>query len=116
MSQVKSEKQVAYELVAMLSERRAESYNDWIRVGMVLKSIDDDLLELWDDFSRQSAKYKAGGCAKSWKSFKQYNFTIASLHHMAKEDNPDAYRAWKLHNTPLRRSSIAAALMKKKRG
>ncbi|MDJ0718635.1 MAG: bifunctional DNA primase/polymerase, partial [Prochloraceae cyanobacterium] len=51
---------VAYYL-ARLSPSRADNYQSWLEVGMAAESHGDDgLLQVWDDWSRNSPKYKAG--------------------------------------------------------
>jgi hypothetical protein len=69
-----------------LSSYRADDYDDWLAVGMALQSVDDSLLTDWDNWSRQSSKYKSGDCEKKWKSFKSQGVAIGTLAHMAKQD------------------------------
>ncbi|MDJ0717778.1 MAG: DUF3987 domain-containing protein [Prochloraceae cyanobacterium] len=78
---------VAYYL-ARLSPSRADNYQSWLEVGMAAKShSDDSLLQVWDDWSRNSPKYKAGECDRKWNSFKRAGLTIASIYQWGKEDN-----------------------------
>ena len=51
-------------LVDLLSVERAESYNDWIRVGWCLRNIDCRLVEKWVSFSQKSRKFVAGECER----------------------------------------------------
>lgn len=76
----------ALSYLAALSPSRADDYNEWCTVGMILKSIDDSLLYEWDNWSRQSSKYKPGECEKKWKSFKKNGVSIGTLAHWAKQD------------------------------
>lgn len=76
----------ALSYLAALSPSRADDYNEWCTVGMILKSIDDSLLYEWDNWSRQSSKYKPGECEKKWKSFKGNGVNIGTLGHWAKQD------------------------------
>ncbi len=70
-----------------LSIHRADNYDEWLAVGMALHSIDEDLLDSWDKWSNQSAKYKLGECAKKWRSFTTGGgVTLGTLAHMAKQD------------------------------
>ena len=69
-----------------LSSYRADDYDDWLAVGMALQSVDDCLLTDWDNWSRQSSKYKSGDCEKKCKSFKSQGIAIGTLAHMAKQD------------------------------
>lgn len=69
-----------------LSAWRADDYDDWLAVGMALHSVDDSLKSEWDNWSRQSPKYKQGDCDKKWKSFKRQGVAIGTLAHIAKQD------------------------------
>jgi|GEM_PF-3103472 len=69
-----------------LNLNRADDYDNWVTVGMALHSVSDSLLSKWDDWSRQSSKYKPGDCEKKWKSFNRQGIAIGSLAHMAKQD------------------------------
>jgi hypothetical protein len=77
----------ALSYLSALNPYRADDYDNWLAVGMALHSVSDSLLTDWDNWSRQSSKYKAGECEKKWKSFKiSGKVSIASLAHMAKQD------------------------------
>lgn len=76
-----------------LSSSRADSYGDWIRVGMALKN-SGYLCELWDEWSKQSTKYKTGDCDEKWTTFttsEKKPLTIRTLYAMLKEDNYDLF-------------------------
>lgn len=74
-----------------LNTSRADDYNLWIQLGMVLRNIDMRLLELWDDYSKNSAKYKPKECMKKWNSMKDDNLGLGTLIYWAKQDNPEKY-------------------------
>jgi len=77
----------ALSYLSALSLYRADDYDDWVAVGMALHSVSDLLLTNWDNWSRQSSKYKPGECEKKWKSFKREGkVAIGTLAHMAKQD------------------------------
>lgn len=78
-------------LVECLNKDRAEAYDKWLDVGFCLYNISDDLLELWDDFSQKSDKYKSGECDKLWSKMEARSFSIGSLKYWAKQDNPKTY-------------------------
>lgn len=83
-------------IVKMLSYERSHAYNSWIRVGWALHNInkdDEELLNIWIEFSKKSSKYKTGECAKYWGNMKTNNkgVSIGSLLHWAKNDNPDEF-------------------------
>ena len=49
-------------LVNLLDKKRADNYNDWIQLGWLLRNIEIGLLDMWDEFSKQSNKYQPGCC------------------------------------------------------
>ena len=63
------------------------SYEDWVRVGMALKSsCGDDGLEIWDEWSSGGARRKMGECGFRWKSFDEDGRVgFGTLLFMAKE-------------------------------
>lgn len=81
----------AAQLVRILDPRRSESYVSWIELGWCLHNISKTFLELWDDFSRQSPKYKPGDCERHWVRFRESGLGIGTLCMWAREDNPDKY-------------------------
>ena len=79
-----------------LNPKRAESYKDWIDVGMALFNNGDNMnnktLEIYHEFSKQSKdKYNEFSTNEKWESFKpkENGLTIGSIYHWEKEDNPD---------------------------
>jgi len=86
-------------LVSMLSQDRADNYNEWWSIGLIIYSIsrkydnmyDSDLFEIWNDFSSQSEKYDENSCIVKWDDFSKLaniQKTIGSLIFMAKQDSP----------------------------
>ena len=70
-----------------LNPLRANDYDEWIEVGQCLQSVDDSLLTEWDNWSKQSPKWKAKACDTHWKSFKPGgNRSIKRLCNLAKLD------------------------------
>jgi P4 family phage/plasmid primase-like protien len=71
-----------------LSPSRADSYSDWIIVGMALKN-SGYTCEVWDEWSQISPKYRKSECFKKWKTFseKDKTVTVATLYHWLKKDN-----------------------------
>ena len=64
----------------------ADDYDIWITVGQTLHSLDESLLDVWDEWSKQSDKYKEGECHKRWLSFSRNGGRgLGSLIHVAKE-------------------------------
>ena len=83
-------------LVTCLSEKRASSYDSWIKVGMCLHNINkDQLLSNWKQFSQQDNSYDEGECNKKWHSFNsEYSgskYTMGSLRWWAQQDDPDLF-------------------------
>ena len=86
------------ELVSILSDERIENYSQWIEVGWMLHNIDpcnDELLEIWINFSKKSNKFVEGECEKLWDNMKSEGLTIATLHYWAKIDNYTKYNEFK---------------------
>ena len=83
----------------------ADDYDIWITIGQSLHSVDDTLLDPWDEWSKQSSKYKEGECHRRWLSFsKAGGRGIGSLFHLAKENGwtPDqAYKGLSVDDTLL---------------
>ena len=83
-----------------VSSYRADDYDEWLTVGMALHSIDDTLLDAWDKWSNQSAKYKPGECERKWRSFSSGGgVTLGTLAHMAKQDGWQSPFAYQNKNT-----------------
>jgi len=84
--------------VEMLSDERADDYNQWLEIGLALYAIgegDDVYYDIWDDFSKKSSKWEEGCCFKKWNSFNLRSDTnildIGSLRYWAQLDNPIDY-------------------------
>jgi hypothetical protein len=63
------------------------SYEDWVKVGMALKStVGDDGFELWDEWSAGGARRKNDECKVRWKTFQDDGpVGFGTLLFMAKE-------------------------------
>lgn len=89
------------DLVGCLSEKRADSYNNWFLTGILLHNIDYRLLQTWIIFSKKSLKFKDGECEMMWETLPTYinkndtnnnkELNIGSLIHWCKEDNINKY-------------------------
>ena len=78
--------QLATEAMWAMPSEACDDYDIWITVGQSLHSLDDSLLDDWDEWSKQSEKYKGGECTRRWKSFDKGGArTLGSLIHHAKE-------------------------------
>jgi len=62
------------------------SYQEWVNVGMALKSEGYDC-SVWDDWSRNDSRYKAGECGRKWATFggSSNPITGATIVQMAKD-------------------------------
>lgn len=82
------------ELVNSLNDFRAEVREDWLNLGFCLYNINqgDELLQIWDEFSKRSNKYEEGVCHKLWETMKETNMSIGSLKWWSKKDNPQKYK------------------------
>jgi phage/plasmid-associated DNA primase len=85
--------QKAKKLVAILNpEKRAYRYSDWTHLCWTLRSIDDSLYDDFIEISEKAPNFDKLACNKLWADKKQYSWTIGSLYHWAKEDNPEKYK------------------------
>lgn len=78
-------------MVNELSTARADSREDWLRIGMAIHSVDDSAagLAIWESFSRQSEKNRPGECERQWRSFKAEKtggVSVATIRLMAAQD------------------------------
>ena len=79
-------------LVDILDIKRATNYDDWIRLGWCLRTIDHTLLNTWDIFSKKvPSKYEIDVCEKLWNYMKEDGLGTGTLHMWAKQDNKEAY-------------------------
>lgn len=83
--------QLAKKLAGILSAKRAESYDEWVRVCWTLKSIGDELYDEFIAFSQKSKKFNLASCNTAWQTTNTYAYTIASLYWWARKDNPAKY-------------------------
>jgi len=81
-----------------LSHSRANDYTQWIELGWVCRNIDNNLLDVWIEFSKKGDTYKEGECEKLWCSFKETNKKIGTLRYWAKNDNISEYNKFISNN------------------
>jgi hypothetical protein len=96
---------LALSALAALDRERADDYDDWLRVGMALHSVDDgdELRDAWDEWSRGSEKYKEGECEAKWATFDRERVkgvTLGTLIHTARQDG--WVRPWTARTTVCR--------------
>ena len=96
-----------------LPPEAADDYDIWIMIGQSLHSLDESLLDDWDNWSQQSDKYREGECHKRWLSFsKGGGRGIGTLIQTAQEHGfvvPQDYRAESVDDETL---EAAAAKLK----
>ena len=91
-------------IIKILDKQRADTYEDWIRLGWCLHNIDHRLLVDWVEFSKQSDKFVYGECDKEWDTMKGDGLGLGSLYLWAKDDNPVKYT--ELSSSNLRKCMI----------
>tara|TARA_X000000950_G_scaffold289417_2_gene413119 strand:- start:3737 stop:6538 length:2802 start_codon:yes stop_codon:yes gene_type:complete len=78
-----------------LSEERYNDYELWIKLGMCLKNIGNELFNVWNEFSKKSDSYESRNeCLKKWESFSEHcnnPMTIRTLKYWARLDNLTEY-------------------------
>ena len=81
------------EILFQLPSDYYDDYNKWIKVGMVLKTLDSDdakYFNLWDRWSKQSIKYNEYKIDKIWESLSKDNgsrkLTVGSLIKWCKDE------------------------------
>lgn len=83
------------QFVQIFSDKRANEYSHWIEVGWALHNIgseNQDLLDVWIEFSKRSPKYVDGECETRWEQMKDEGLGIGSIRFWARLDNPDIYK------------------------
>jgi phage/plasmid-associated DNA primase len=97
--------QLAIEATWGMPPEAADDYDIWITVGQALHSLDESLLDAWDEWSKQSKKYRGGECHRRWLSFsKGGGRSIGSLIHVAKENGwkpSEDYKAMNVDDSTL---------------
>ena len=59
-------------------------YDEWLKIGMALKS-EGVPFEVWDDWSSRGSKYNAGEMQSKWNSFRRNDVTGGTLYHIASQ-------------------------------
>jgi hypothetical protein len=84
-----SDREKALEALARLAPWRADDRDAWLRVGMALQAVGDDLFEAWDGWSQQSDRYDPKAMRATWRSFHAGDgISLGSLIAWANEDDP----------------------------
>lgn len=78
-------------VVECLSAHRAESYEDWVKLGWTLRNIDYRLIDAWVEFSKVSSKYISGQCEKLWDTMRIDTLGMGTLRWWARLDHEQRY-------------------------
>jgi hypothetical protein len=73
------------DLRAALLHVDPDDRDTWVRVGHALKTIGDVGLDIWDQWSQRSPKYKAREIVYRWNGFAPGNITYKSVFHIAQD-------------------------------
>lgn len=77
----------------LLADHRADLYNKWIRIGMILHNCADSsnphgFLDMWIAWSKRSDRYEEGICQEKWNTFNsEARIGFGSLIYYAKKDS-----------------------------
>jgi phage/plasmid-associated DNA primase len=88
-----------YKFINILSSNFYNDYNDWIKIGMILKysskKYNYDFFELYNNFSKKSLKYKKDDVLGFWDKLQpeKITITIGSLYDFAKKSNSSEYKS-----------------------
>lgn len=88
--------EMAVSLVKLLDADRADDYFTWMEVGWSLHNMDpnnEELYNIWHEFSKQSSKYSEKICHEVWHNMKLRDdgYTLGSLRFWASLDDPEGY-------------------------
>jgi len=82
----------ARKLVVCLCDERSDDFTEWIKVGSILRNVDDNLLSTWVEFSQRSTKYVAGECERLWRKFRpSTDASLMTLRRLACEDDREKF-------------------------
>jgi hypothetical protein len=85
------------DLLNILTNFRKDNFKEWSLVGLALKNTNEDLLGVFNDWSKDSPKYNGfSDVKKYWDSFKNKDdgVTLGSIRFWAKIDHPTLYNKW----------------------
>jgi len=84
---VKMPKNAFLEIRSALNFIDSDNRDDWVKVGMALRSTNAaQAFGLWDEWSQKSEKYLPGEPGKIWRGFKPSNIEINTLFYIAKRN------------------------------
>jgi hypothetical protein len=84
------------DLLILFNDDTGDKYEDWVKIGSSIKSIREDFVKIFDEFSSTREKYKGlSDVKKYWKGFKKFENGYGTLINMLKIDNPEDLKKWK---------------------
>lgn len=98
-SECEEDVQEAAKLIGLLSNARAETYDQWIEIGWVLYNVGNgsqSAFDLWVQFSQRCpSKFDLCKSKALWEqTFRRGNYTMATLRYYAREDDPEGYKTF----------------------
>lgn len=89
-----TDKAIVKKYIDILDHDRYTDRNKWLNVGYILHSISAEYYDLWHYFSSKWENYNEREADVAWQSFAsgENMYTIHTLIHLAKVDNPEEYK------------------------
>lgn len=86
----------AKKLMEIISDERADTYDDWMDIGWILYNVGDgceEAYQMWVKFSSQTktGNFSEKVCSYYWSKMEKKGKNIGSLYYYAKKDNPEEY-------------------------
>lgn len=95
---VKEALEISDKLLQMIADWRVEDYHEWMSIGWILYNIGDgcsEAMEQWLNFSaRCEEKYDEAKCVYEWEKMVKKDYTLGTLHFLAKKDSPQLYKEY----------------------
>lgn len=112
----------ARELLKIIKLSRADEYNSWWDIGIILFNIGhgcEEAFKLWDKWSRHSDNYDEDACLEMWDKMEKRDPTfrnvkgMGSLRWYAKQDNSNKYNEFveNLHGLRLDENNLFESIM-----
>lgn len=86
------EKQLIVKVMIALPVTVANTYNEWLSVGMACFNEDIPMIE-WEKWSKTSQKYKENDCQIKWNSFKKGNITQSYIWSLLKKHDMMTFKS-----------------------
>jgi len=90
--------EISEKLLPMIADWRVEDYHEWMSIGWILYNIGDgcsQAMDQWLSFSaRCEEKYDEAKCIYEWEKMIKKDYTLGTLHFLAKKDSPVLYKEY----------------------